>query len=320
MKRFILVGDGYFARRVAEAVTADPQTRLVAIFTDTGRENTVSAFSEANDVLLHNGPELLQGEVALPVADWLLNVNSTVILPERVLAEFPDRALNLHNGPLPEYAGRHVHQWGIRNGETTFASTIHLMEPGVDTGAIVASRQYPIYDGDTGLSLFRRSFDVGVGLMMVVLEQILADKALAPRPQDLARRRLYRHADALDGRIDWRLTTREIVDFVRASNYRPLRSPTYTAYLEPEVGGRIELFRVEAAGDAHGPPGTVGDLFSEAPLVSCGDGAVRLVDGRCEGRRLTAEDWNDYLRAIPGGRLSGHASASPSRAAALSRP
>src|SRR5574341_1452310 len=99
------------------------------------------------------------------------------------------------------------------------------MEERIDTGAIVGVLRFPIRPDDTGLSLFSRCLATGAELFARIVNQILRGETLADVPQDLRRRRLYRHRDALDGRIDWSDTAEKIVDFVRAGNYEPFASP-----------------------------------------------------------------------------------------------
>ena len=179
----------------------------------------------------------------------MINAYGTVILPRSVLRLFPGRALNVHPGPLPEYGGLHMNQWALRNGETRFGATIHLMDERVDAGAIVRQAWFDIAPADTGLSLFLKTQQVATDLLREVLGDIMAGRPLRAVPQDLTRLRVYRHAEALDGRIDWCWPARQIVDFVRAGNYRPFASPTYTAYVEV-AGARIEI--LEGAGRGAG--------------------------------------------------------------------
>jgi methionyl-tRNA formyltransferase len=302
---FILVGEEPYAQKVAKAIFADGRGRLVPIYTNTAKAGGLRMLAEAQGVPVHNAALLSGDTPTVAEADWLININSAVILPAGLLDRFPDRALNLHNGPLPGYAGRHVHQWGIRNGETEFAATIHHMEAKIDTGTIVKECFFPIDPLDTGLSLFRRSFDVGAELFVEVLERIFEGGVLPAHQQDLSKRHIYRHADALDGRIDWRWEARKIVDFARAGNYRPLISPTYSAYLEPEAGDRILVLRAVADNGESGPVGQAFDVDGGSPGVFCGNGAVRLTEAFRDGRRMKTSDWSEYFNAVPGHRLIG---------------
>lgn len=245
--------------------------------------------------------EALNGGLGEPLlGDWLLTVNTTVILPATVIAAFSGNVLNLHNGPLPGYAGRHVTQWGIRNGETRFASTIHFVAPEIDTGDIVAEVWYDIGPEDTGLAVFDRSFKAGVDLMMRTVERLVEGKELERRPQDPKGRRLYRHRDALDPWIDWTWEARRIVDFVRAGNYAPLTSPTYTATIGlPDGPVQVLKARIEPASEMCAP-GTVVAVDAGGLTVRCANGAIRLMDLRASGSRLTA-----LPRVVMGDVLSG---------------
>jgi methionyl-tRNA formyltransferase len=237
---------------------------------------------------------------------WLINAYGTVIVPAAVLRLFPCRALNVHPGPLPEYGGLHVNQWALRNGETRFGATIHLMDAGIDTGPVVAQEWFEIAPSDTGLTLFNKTQHVAIRLLQQVLHDITAGRELRPVPQDLIRLRVYRHAEALDGAVDWDWSARQIVDFVRAGNYRPFVSPTYTAYVEDAAGARIEVLRAKAGPPAGAAPGTVVEVGEDGPRVACGAGAsVVLVRSEVDRVPLAQHDWRRRLEGLPNSRLRG---------------
>lgn len=65
------------------------------------------------------------------------------------------RSLNLHPGLLPWNAGCHPNVWPLVDGSPA-GSTLHVMEEGFDTGAIVAQEAVPTYPDDTAKSLYER--------------------------------------------------------------------------------------------------------------------------------------------------------------------
>src|SRR5918996_720288 len=146
------------------------------------------------------------------------------------------------------------------------------MDDGIDTGPVVAKEMFEIMPSDTGLTLFTKTQHVAIRLLNELLHDIMAGRDLRPVAQDLSRLRVYRHAEALDGSIDWDWSARQIVDFVRAGNYRPFVSPTYTAYVEDAEGARIEVLRAKAGPPAHAASGTVVELGGDGPRVACGAG------------------------------------------------
>lgn len=306
MSQLVLVGEDYYALKIAEAIHADPRSTLTAIYTDLSRTGSLHAFANSANVALRDSRTLKGNDGAAKLAqeaNWLINVNSAVILSATLLREFERRALNLHNGPLPEYAGRHVHQWAIRNGEETSAATIHYMEAGIDTGPIVATRTFPIRPEDTGLSLYRASFGAGVEVFIEVLDTILTGQALPEIPQDLSQRHLYRHADALDGRINWSANPRQIVDFVRAGNYRPLTSPSYTAYLEPAIDEAITVLRAATDNATVKDCGSLIDIEETGPRIACTGGSVQITEAYRGKARMKYSDWVTYFDAVPANLL-----------------
>ena len=135
-------------------------------------------------------------------------------------------------------------------------------------------------------------------------------ETLADIPQDLTKRRLYRHRDALDGRIDWNDSAERIVDFIRAGNYEPFTSPTYVARLDKVEGFDIEVLRATREPASAGAPGTIVDVSDAGPLIVSGDGAaVRIVKARRGRKAMTPDQWRDYVSHLPDRRLLGRGEA-----------
>jgi methionyl-tRNA formyltransferase len=160
------------------------------------------------------------------------------------------------------------------------------MEARVDTGPIMASRHFPIRSDDTGLSLFRRTMSEAADLAASVVGRIAAGNVPPCLPQDLSRRRLYRHRDALDGRIDWHLPHRAVKDFIRAGNYEPFRSPTFVPSMEMPSGITVEVLRSEPAGATDRCPGSLVALQEAGPVIACGDGQALCIARARDGEGL----------------------------------
>jgi len=281
---------------------------LAGIHTAPARQPQLLRVAQQANVSVADAAPLRKAATAHIPGDWLVSINSAVILSPETISAYPGGVINLHNGPLPEYAGRHVTQWGIRNGEKVFAATVHYVEADVDAGDIIAAEPFEIRPEDTGLSVFNKSFKVGTKLILTVIDDILVGRKLPRNPQDLSKRKLFRHSDALDGRINWKWNPRQIVDFIRAGNYLPLRSPSHTATIDLSRG-RVEVFRAVAeevsASRQHHSYGTIVDVAASGPLVTCCGGAVRLTDARCEGRVLDRDKWIAIRASIASDGLPG---------------
>ena len=68
----------------------------------------------------------------------LLIVNGTRILSQKTLESVSAPFVNIHTGITPAYRGVHGGYWAIAKGEKDlFGTTIHYVDPGVDTGGII---------------------------------------------------------------------------------------------------------------------------------------------------------------------------------------
>ncbi|MCJ7435810.1 MAG: hypothetical protein MUO77_20210 [Anaerolineales bacterium] len=305
---FVLVGDDFPAAQTLKLLLEYPNIQVAMVFSSPQPERSakVKALAEQNLIPFQNS-DLIKKQDGLSLLgaqhfDWLININSTVVIPSAILELSRAGALNMHPGLLPAYAGLHTHQWALRNGEQTFGSTIHFIEPRVDVGDIVLQRQFPIKKTDTGLSLFYNCIREGILGMRTVLEDILVEKPLVRQKQDLSKYHLYRHRDALDGRIDWHWSAEQVERFVRAGNYVPFQSPTYTAYIGP-LAVEDQTFEIEVLGVTPVPvlvtdvPGKVFAESSKPPTVVCKEGAIRLDQCRLRGQggTLSLDELNKLL-------------------------
>ena len=134
------------------------------------------------DVKSVNGPEvaaLLQEQQPRVVV-----VSGTGIIAKRVLALAPT-FINIHCGITPRYRGVHGGFWAIYEGRPELAgTTVHLVDPGVDTGAIVGQAAIEIDPPfDTYRTLPVKQYLAGLDIMAQAVQAAL-DGTLAPYQRD----------------------------------------------------------------------------------------------------------------------------------------
>ena len=83
------------------------------------------------------------------------------VLKGAIIEVYSGRMINLHPALLPKYGGLgmygdHVHRAVLAAGETESGCTVHLVEAGVDTGAVLLQRKVPVLPNDTPESLAER--------------------------------------------------------------------------------------------------------------------------------------------------------------------
>jgi phosphoribosylglycinamide formyltransferase 1 len=91
------------------------------------------------------------------MADWLAarGVDLVVcagymhLLRSTFLDRFPGRIVNTHSAPLPEFPGSHPVEDVLAAGVRETAATVHYVDEGVDTGAVIAAERVPVYESDS---------------------------------------------------------------------------------------------------------------------------------------------------------------------------
>jgi methionyl-tRNA formyltransferase len=223
--------------------------------------------------------------------DLLLNVHSLFIVHADVVAAPKIGSFNLHPGPLPRYAGLNAPSWAIYYGEPRHAVTVHWMAPGIDTGPIAYEAQFDLTREDTGLTVSAKCVRCGLPLLaeLVSAAEQGAD-AIPAIPQDLTRRRYFGVEVPHGGRIDWSLPARRLVDFVRAADYSPFRSP----WGHPRANVDGDEIAVVKASLSHEParerPGTVGHAVDTGVMVAAADEWVVLERVQVNGASADAQD------------------------------
>jgi methionyl-tRNA formyltransferase len=82
--------------------------------------------------------------------------------------------VNLHMAPLPEYRGCNQFSFAILDGASTFGTTIHLLEEGIDSGAILAERRFAVKPNVWVEDLYRETFDESVLLFRESLPSLVS--------------------------------------------------------------------------------------------------------------------------------------------------
>jgi folate-dependent phosphoribosylglycinamide formyltransferase PurN len=102
----------------------------------------------------------------------LVVVSGTPLLKKRVIESAKGRIINLHPGYAPQYRGRYGAFWPIYNREPELVGvTVHFLDEGVDTGAILM-RQLVNYDpGDNLKTIAYKQHKVGGKLLVKCLAQ-----------------------------------------------------------------------------------------------------------------------------------------------------
>ena len=81
--------------------------------------------------------------------DYVLLAGFMRMLKHRFLRAFENRVLNIHPSLLPAFPGLDTHARVLEAGELETGCTVHFVDEGMDTGAIVAQVRVPVDPEDT---------------------------------------------------------------------------------------------------------------------------------------------------------------------------
>ena len=108
----------------------------------------------------------LTDAVAAHQPDLVVSAGFMKILGETFLNTFAWRIVNTHPALLPAFPGAHAVADAIAYGVTVTGATVHLVDPGVDTGPIIAQEPVPVEPGDDADKLHERIKATERGLLV----------------------------------------------------------------------------------------------------------------------------------------------------------
>lgn len=98
----------------------------------------------------------LTGIVAGFAPDLVASAGFMKLLGEAFLARFRGRTINTHPALLPSFPGMHGPRDALAHGVKVSGATVFLVDPGIDTGRILAQGAVPVLDDDTVETLHER--------------------------------------------------------------------------------------------------------------------------------------------------------------------
>ena len=222
-------------------------------------------------------PEAIEQLRAL-APDAMVVVGYGQLLPKAILDIPPRGSINVHASLLPKYRGAAPIQWAIARGETRTGVTTMLINDCLDTGDVLLRWETEIGPDENAGELGARLAEAGADLLVRTLAEL---DAIRPEPQDDAQATYAPILKKEDGKIDWHLSAREILNRIRG--FEPW--PGGYGFLR---GQRLQIWKA-AEGDAKAPPGAL-RVVNRKLYAGCGSGeTIELREVQLEGKkRMTA--------------------------------
>lgn len=138
-----------------------------------------------------------------------------------------NRLFNIHFSLLPQYRGCFTAIWPILHAEMNHGVTLHWIDAGMDTGAIIDRASFAL-DGLTARDAYFRCMDAGRDLVVDWLDQLLAGNPPSI-PQDERSASTFRRKDLDFGlaQIDVDLTVEQALTRIRAFTFSEYQFATF---------------------------------------------------------------------------------------------
>jgi methionyl-tRNA formyltransferase len=208
-----------------------------------------------------------------------------LILPKAVLDAPRLGCFNLHASLLPRWRGAAPIHRAIMAGDEETGVMVMRMEPGLDTGPVLATWRCPIGEQTTTGELQETLSRAGATLMVESLARLDRGESIEVAQSDASA--TYAKKIAIENaRIDWSKPAPAVLRQIHGLNPAP---GAWTMMGE----ARLKVLRATLApgGGGHG-------TMIAAPLViACGDGALRIDELQRAGRGIQKTD--EFLRGFP---------------------
>jgi methionyl-tRNA formyltransferase len=114
-------------------------------------------------------------------------VHGTRIIAARVLRSATCPVFNMHAGITLRYRGVHGGYWALAEHHPDWVgTTVHLVDPGIDTGGILAQNTFDVSDQDTIATYPDLHLVHGLPLLRAQVDKVMAGATPEPLPTSVA--------------------------------------------------------------------------------------------------------------------------------------
>lgn len=225
-------------------------------------------------------------------ADLFVVVAYGEIIKQHILDIPPKGCINVHASLLPKYRGAAPIQRSIINGESETGVTIMYMVKKMDAGDIIKMVKVPIGTHTTYAELEKNLCKVGSQALLEVIHQFEQGN-VQRMEQDHSQATLAPKIELEDCEINWNLPAKDIHNLVRGVNPHP-GAWCYVKIHDQKK--RLKIYTTRVLEDHFGVPGAIQPAEKNALVISCGQGALQILDVQLEGKKAMSAE--EFLRGF----------------------
>ena len=170
-----VIGQACFQKFVVPFLKKESKTRVQDII----KENHLSFDSFEEDTLIHvpSANSQICIEILQKINPDIVIVNGTRIISKKVLNSIKGTFINTHAGLTPLYRGIHGAYWSKINNDGHCGVSVHLVDPGIDTGGILFQDLIETNNQDNFVSYTYLQMAKGIECMKLAIDSLLVDEA-----------------------------------------------------------------------------------------------------------------------------------------------
>ena len=181
--------------------------------------------------------------------------------------------IGFHPTLLPFNRGRHPLIWAKVLGLKKSGTSFFFMDEGADTGDIISQKEFNITFEDNAQHIYDKMTEVALVQLEEFHKQLESNTQVKIK-QDLNQGNSWRKRNKLDGLIDFRMTSTNICNLVRALS-RPYVG-AHVVFNENDI--KIWGVEITESNENNFEPGKVLEVFENRIKVKTGDAAVWIVE------------------------------------------
>jgi phosphoribosylglycinamide formyltransferase 1 len=179
-------GSGTNAENIIRYFQATKSASVEAVFTNKADAQVIQRaekYQVPSQVFTKNDLEagkVLQ-EINTIQPDLIVLAGFLLKFPESIVAEYPDKIINIHPALLPKYGGKgmygmHVHRAVVENKESKTGITIHYVNENYDEGNIIFQKEVTVLISDTPEVVAAKIHELEQDHFPVVIEKLLTNR------------------------------------------------------------------------------------------------------------------------------------------------
>lgn len=279
--KILFVGCVKSSERFLKAIYYKTNAEIIGVVTKTQSNFNADHVSLHNfckknniDWLDYENNGQLLGWVRLKKPDIIYCFGWSHLLPNEIYSMPPLGTVGYHPTLLPKNRGRHPIIWTLVLGLKETGSTFFYLTDTPDAGDILNQRKITVEGSDNANTLYEKLLIAGEQQAIQMTNDIMGGK-LTPIKQDEKHASYWRKRTKEDGKIDWRMNAKTILNLINA-----LTKPYIGAHFEYNqidiIVWKAEI--VECKGFENIEPGKIVDADSETFTVKTADKLLRILE------------------------------------------